>query len=56
MIEFLGSSPTGSKEYICSVCKTEFELRHEDYEDPKFCPFCGNPEDEKISVEVKAQE
>jgi DNA-directed RNA polymerase subunit RPC12/RpoP len=53
MLEFLGSQPDGRKEYKCSECKRDFEIRgwkelvnaddppDEELEDPTWCPYCG---------------
>ena len=30
-----------SKEIICSACEAEFQVVHDEVDDPEFCPFCG---------------
>jgi len=34
------------KEIVCTSCEAEFKVLHDEVDDPRFCPFCG----EKVRI------
>ena len=51
-MEAIGSTPSGSNEYVCSECGKYFEIAVQDHEgnidyetEVKFCPVCGAEHD-----------
>ena len=39
-------------EFECQECGAEFNVQHEEINDPEYCPFCG----EKLSYDEEVDE